>query len=298
MNAVINFPATQVATLSSSSVLVELNLSYWSGKKTDRKTAQEVEADKGATTKALNTQKILLGDCKEHTAIVKHLAQVRTWSNSVTLPWSDSGPRLLPAARMFAYKSALSSHEQVFDDLVNEFLGAYRNAIQAAQFSMGSLFNADDYPDVQAIENKFAFRYTFTPVPEAGDFRVSIGQQGLAELREQYEAQYKCRLEDAMKENWSRLHIALTTMSNQLRVEGKDGATSTGKLYGSTLDGALELCDLLEDFNLTGDPDLDKARRDLKMTLQGVDLKELKDDAGARLAVKAELDDILNKFNW
>ena len=198
MNAVLKMP--QVATLSSSAVLVELNLSYWTGKKTDRKTAKEVEADKGATTKALNTQKILLGDCKEHTAIVKYLAQVRTWSNSVTLPWSDSGPRMLPAARIFDYKHILQQHEDTFNGLVQEFLDAYRNAIQAAQFSMGTLFDASDYPDVAEIAGKFAFSYTFTPVPEVGDFRVTIGQQGLAELRDQYEAQYTRRLEDAMKE--------------------------------------------------------------------------------------------------
>ena len=298
MNAVINMPVAQVATLSSSSILVELNLSYWSGKKTDRKTSKEVEADKGATTKALNTQKILLGDCKEHTAIVKHLAQVRTWSNGKTLPWSDNGPRLLPALTMFNYKTMLEEHKKIFEVLVAEFLNAYRSAIQAAQFSMGSLFNVDDYPDVSEIAGKFAFNYTFTPVPEAGDFRVSIGNQGLLELQQQYETQYKHRLEDAMKENWSRLNTALTTMSNQLRVKDVDGATSTGKLYESTLDGILELCDLLTEFNLTGDPDLEKARRDLKMTVQGIDLKELKKDDGARLAVKAELDGILSKFNW
>jgi hypothetical protein len=55
---------------------------------------------------------------------------------------------------------------------------------------------------------------------------------------------------------------------------------------------------MLGDFNLTGDAELEKARRDLKMTLQGVDLNELKKDDASRLAVKAELDDILNKFNW
>ena len=296
MNAVLKMP--QVATLSSSAVLVELNLSYWTGKKTDRKTAKEVEADKGATTKALNTQKILLGDCKEHAAVVKYLARVRTWSNSVTLPWSDSGPRMLPAVKIFDYKHTLQQHEDKINELVQEFLDAYRNAIQAAQFSMGTLFDASDYPDVSEIAGKYAFNCTFTPVPEAGDFRVTIGQQGLVELRDQYEAQYTRRLEDAMKENWSRLHSALSTMSNQLRVEGKDGATSTGKLYASTLDGILELCDMLGDFNLTGDPELEKARRDLKMTLQGVDLNELKKDDASRLAVKAELDDILNKFNW
>ena len=55
---------------------------------------------------------------------------------------------------------------------------------------------------------------------------------------------------------------------------------------------------MLEHFNVTNDPALDKMRRDLKMLMQGLDVKDLKKDEAMRSDVRAELSDILNKINW
>jgi len=43
---------------------------------------------------------------------------------------------------------------------------------------------------------------------------------------------------------------------------------------------------------------LEQVRKNLQMTLQGVDLKELKKDTAVRLSVKSEIDDLISKFNF
>ena len=59
-------------------------------------------------------------------------------------------------------------------------------AFQGAEFSIGKdlslypavrngAFEATDYPSQHSIRDKFRFRLDYAPVPDAGDFRISVG---------------------------------------------------------------------------------------------------------------------------
>lgn len=299
MNAsVVSIQQPQVASLSSSAVLVNLTIGVWTAQKKAANVARDAEMRSGATGKALDAKKFLLGDCLEHKELTNYRSMVRGWYLAHTLPWDDSGLRLLPASYMFEFNQTIADFERGFYDRRDTLLNAYSYAIQAAQFSMGSLFSHDDYPDPEVLKDKFYFRLAHTPVPEVGDFRVDIGVSGMQEAMLGFKAQADRIVQDVARTNWERLHDVLSTMSNQLRVKGAGGAETTGKLYDSTLESLLQLCDMLTDFNLTNDPELEKIRRDLKMTMQGVNLDELKKDDRARLSVKAEVDDILSKISF
>jgi hypothetical protein len=49
--------------------------------------------------------------------------------------------------------------------------------------------------------------------------------------------------------------------------------------------------------NLTGDPEIEQMKRELRNTVQYVDVKEIRKDTGAREQVKKELDHLLEKFS-
>lgn len=281
-----------VASISSAAVLTSLNISVWTGRKLDKQVSAEIDADKHTRVRAGNYHKNLMAGVSELEDIGKFAADTRNWFTYRTLPWGNEGTKIIPTASLFDFKAELAQREQAFWELVDRFCGVYYTAIQGAQFKMGALFNADEYPPVETIREKFGFRYVFNPVPEAGDFRVDIGQTGLDELREQFNAAKEEAIAQAMSDMWGRIKEVTERLSRQLRVENE----TKGKLYQSTLDGALELCEMLKTMNLTGDAQMERARRDLFNTLNGVDLKDLKQDDGARLAVKAELDDLLSKF--
>lgn len=281
-----------VASISSSAVLASLNISVWTGRKLDKQVSAEIDADKHTRVRAGNYHKNLMAGVSELEDIGKFAADTRNWFTYRTLPWGNEGTKIIPTAGLFDFKAELADRERTFWELVDRFCGVYYTAIQGAQFKMGALFNADEYPPVETIREKFGFRYVFNPVPEAGDFRVDIGQTGLDELREQFTAAQTDAVAQAMKDMWGRIKEVTERLSRQLRVEQSE----KGKLYQSTLDGALELCEMLKTMNLTGDAQMEQARRDLFNTLNGVELKDLKQDDGARLAVKAELDDLLSKF--
>lgn len=275
--------------IQNSSMLVDLNISVWTGRKMDKKVAEEIDASKNTQTKAGNYSKRLMANTKKLEAINNLVADIRGWHYARTLPWSDGGSRLLPMQGFFDYKPAIAEHERKFWDMVNDFLADYPTLVTAAAFQLGDLFNPVDYPDVDALRKKFSFRYVFLPVPEAGDFRIDVNEESRKELEEQYTKFYDTKLADAMKGIWDRLHECLTHMSDKLGGENK-------RLHASMVDNAVELCGMLSHLNVTRDPKLEEARQHLERTMMGVSIDELRKHEDARKDLKSKVDDILSMF--
>jgi hypothetical protein len=132
-------------------------------------------------------------------------------------------------------------------------------------------------------------------VPESGDFRINCEARVKADLQEQYDKMFNDQLTEAMRDPWDRLHGMLIRMSERLT----DSEGGERKIFrDSLLENAVELCDLLTRLNVTKDPELEKARRMLEQAVTTTDIKDLRDDEGARLELKTNVQDIINKFNW
>jgi hypothetical protein len=79
----------------------------------------------------------------------------------------------------------------------------------------------------------------------------------------------------------------------------KDADGDTKKRYhDSFISNPLELCTLLTKLNITNDPKLEEARRQLEVTMLGANLDTLKEDSTARSELKSKVDAIINKFEW
>ena len=78
-------------------------------------------------------------------------------------------------------------------------------------------------------------------------------------------------------------------------VEGDDAKK---RYYDSLVENPLELCGLLTKLNITNDPKLEEARRQVELTMLGVTMEGIKEDKHYRADVKAKVDDILKKFEW
>ena len=76
------------------------------------------------------------------------------------------------------------------------------------------------------------------------------------------------------------------------------GGTYANFNYGSLVSNPLELCALLTKLNITNDPKLEEARKQLELTMLGADLESIKEDKHYRADVKSKVDSILGKFNW
>jgi hypothetical protein len=281
--------------IATSAMLVELSISCWTARKLDKRVSQEVDADKGAKARAGNYQKNLLAGTHKLDNIVKFAANVRAWHLANTLPWSDNGLRLLPMDNFLRYKERLGEYEEEYNLLVKSFLDEYPTLVDAAAFQLGDLFDRTEYPEVNAIAHKFRFQYVFSPVPTAGDFRIDINEQAKAELTDNFNRNFDSRIKGAMKEAWTRLHECLTHVSERL----EDVGDNERKVFRDSLVGnAQELIDMLKVLNVTKDPDLERARQQLAQTFTGLEVKDLRESAEIRKDVRAQVNDILNKFNW
>jgi hypothetical protein len=290
--------------IQNAAVLVDLNIRAWTGRKLDKKVSGEIDAAKGTKTKAGNYNKHLLAGTDKLEEVQKIVSAVRTWHYEQTLPWSDSGSRLLPMQNFFDYKQTLGLFEQRFNEAVKELLVEYPKLVSAAAFQLGALFNRTDYPEVEQLDGKFGFSYVFMPVPTAGDFRIATTDKALKELQEQADSHVNKRVADAMEDVWSRLHDCLTHMSDKLtdlaqpRVL-KDGTeVYTQTFRDSLVNNAVELCSLLTKLNVTNDTKLEQARHKLEQAITGVTAEGLRADDGVREQVKAEVDAILKAFEF
>ena len=293
-------------SIGSSAMLVELNISTWTARKLDKKVSAEVDVAKGAKTSAVNVNKNLLAGTGFLDTITKYAANARAWHLSQTLPWSDNGQRLLPVSNFISYKEQLGKLNENFDALVGKFIEAYPNLVSAAAFQLGDLFNRDEYPEADAIARKFKFNYNFFPVPQAGDFRVDIGEEARKEIEASCNSLSNSRIESAMKDAWSRLHEHLLRMSERLEcdevedeVDGRWERVTKPRVFRDTLvENAVELVDMLKHFNITQDASMEQARLALHDAIHGYEASDLRENFVAREAVKRKVDDILGKFNF
>lgn len=284
--------------IETSAMLVELSISCWTARKLDKRVSQEVDTTNGARARAGNYNKNLMAGTQKLDNIVKFAANARAWHNANTLPWSDNGLRLLPVENFLRYKERLGELEQEYSALVQDFLTSYPNLVDAAAFQLGNLFDRSEYPDVEDVQGKFRFRYVFSPVPTAGDWRVNIGNQARAELEEQCNTAINERVQAAMKEAWSRMHECLSHVSERLEDNGSGPDAKRKVFRDSLVENAQELVEMLKVLNVTKDPELERARMLMAQTFTGLEAEDLRDSDAARRGVKAEVDAILSKFNF
>lgn len=284
-------------SITSSAVIVEMNISVWTANKLDRSATDKVVSDNAAVSNAAQVRKNLMAGTSMRKDIADFAASCRLWHNARTLPWADKGARLLPTSMFMEYKQEANTRRTQFEQMVNNFVQAYPALVQTSQNYLGGLFNPDDYPDVAEVRDKFGFRMVFSPVPESNDFRLKVAEQDLQELRSQYEESFATRLADAMREPWERLHKLLTGMSAKLTDSETD--TEVKKRYHDTLiTNAQDMCAMLTHLNVTNDPKLEQARRDLELTMLGADIDEVRESPLARKNIKDKLDAILNQYEW
>ena len=283
--------------ITSSAVQVELNISVWTANKLDRNVTDTVLNSNGASKGSGKFTKNLMAGTHHRKEIADFAAACRMWHNTQTLPWADRGPRILPMSLFLDYKQEANTRKQEFEAMVDNFMSQYEHLKQVARASLGTLDNEDDYPSAEEVRSKFGFRLVISPIPESKDFRLDIPQQDLEEAMENYEQDFNTRIADAMREPWNKLHKMLTGMSERL-TEINGPAQEKKRWHEAFITNAQNLCSMLTHLNITGDPDLETARKQLELTMLGADIDDIKYNPQARETMKTKVDSILEQFNW
>lgn len=295
-NAVREFPnmdSPVVPSIASSAMLCELSISTWTGRKKDKRASEEVTTSNNASAGVANVSKKLLADCAELVAIQKLTANIRNMHYNMTMPWSDTGLRLLPTAQYFKYHEVMTAMQNEYDSLVDTFLRDYDNEIINAQLKLGDLFDPFEYPTVDSLRHKFGFRLSYIPLPDAGDFRIDVGNEATDQIRTEYQSYYSRQLENAMNDVWQRAYDALSRMSERLDYQDNESK----KIFRDTLvSNVTDMVELLHVCNVTGDSQMSALANQLDETLRGVTPDALREDAYLRAETKRTVDQVIKSL--
>jgi hypothetical protein len=284
--------------IDTCAMLVEFNASVWTARKLDKSTTDEVTSNKNAAKDAARVNKHLLAGRTELEVIQQAVGRARQYVYDNTSPWSDSGLRLLPNTRFIKFAERMNEFDEEIAALVKAFIIIYPSLITAQAMALGDMFRRDDFPTPNDLVTKFSFRVNYMPVPTAGDFRVDVGNKAQEELKAKLESLTQERIDYAMADVRARLGERLKRISDRLTTDYVQGEAKTRRFHDTLVDGALEMCDLAKSLNITNDPALETARRELEQLLVGVTPSELRKDETIRQDVKKNVDAILDKFNF
>jgi hypothetical protein len=207
----------------------------------------------------------------------------------------DSGIRLLPMKNYLNYVGTANGMLSEIEDLKRHFVTVYPNLKSQMAFSLGDLFDPNDYPSQSEVDRKFYFNINYYPLPTSGDFRVDVGNEMRQELVDQYEKHFQTKMQEAMKDVWDRLHTTLKHLSERLEVSS-DGEKKVFR--DSLIENAREMCSVLSALNVTDDPKLEQARKELEQAIFGVTAKDLRDSELVRHDVHTRVNEIINKFSF
>lgn len=276
----------QARSLHERAMLVRSTISRWYGSGADEEVVAELRAAKGATgdvgtfTKKYMTRDRLL-------SINRVTADARRYHKSMTLPWGDSGSRLLDVRSFFEYKRKMSAFERDFYIAVEKFLVDYPKAIQEQRERLGDLWRESDYPSVEAMRHRFRFSVLVEPLATSDDFRVALSKDESEELRREYEQEVRVRMKQAVQDVFERVGEAVQELQEKL-------ADSNASIRRTSFDALRRLVASLPQLNsIVQDPKIAEFGNQIAKELLSVDAGSVKEDVAVRSETKRKADNIL-----
>src|SRR5262245_50538212 len=201
--------------LSRKALLASVTISQWTERKLDRQITDQVNRSHNATKDAGRYNKLLI-EAERLEKITKLVSSARQLHYSMTRPWADEGPRILPNALYSKFTDAFRQIKRDFNDAADEFCRGYPSFVEERKKALNGMFRAEDYPSASEIRNKFRCEVTMLPFPDAADFRCDLDDDTVADLKAEIAEMSDRVLNDAMKHTASQIIELVGHMASKL----------------------------------------------------------------------------------
>src|SRR4029077_20876349 len=239
-------------SLSSRAMLCSVSISMWSARKHDPDASEEIAVRHGAQADAGRYHKVLLP--KEALAeIHKIVSEARQEHYFMTLPWDDNGYRVLPAAAYMDHTGRRRQLSSRCTPAVEALAQQFGQLGEEAKARLGGLFRSEDYPASDELPSKFSFETKVMPLPDAGDFRVALGDEEKERIKRQITAAVEASLQVASRELWQRLYEAVSHLAERLTAYKVTGVGVEHPFRDTVVTNLVRLVDVLPKLNVTGD---------------------------------------------
>lgn len=273
--------------LQEKALLVNLSVSLWDAKKLDKNVTREIENTHNANDAGNFSKKLIE---KNSVDTYKKLAnEARMLVYNSTLPWDNTGNRLLSVKEYQALNDKLAEIKEKFNQAVNDFINNYPNLINNAKYRLNSLFNPSDYPSIQELKRKFNFEMNFYPLLDINDIRININQAEQDKIKAQIEENYKNQFEQAIADLWDNLHKTVKHLAETMQDKDK-------QFKASTLENVENLVSFLDKYNFNNDTRLDEIKNLINKNLIGFDAETIRQDETEREKLANNAKNVLNKI--
>ena len=289
-----------LTSLATSAVLVSWHNGVWTGTVTDKKTRDEIAANKGADAESLDFAKKLLKGMPQHKALMTYRQTISNGMKLFTYPWMGDTD-ILPMPRYAKFMEWWDARVEEHKGLYQAFRDVYPMYVAgAAARHTGSLHNLDDFPRVEELDGKFFMKLQISPVP-ANDFRVQVSQDLANDLHEHYKRQTEVIVKSVTDQQVGQLLPVLESLHKSCgytvttKADGSQRVTRN-KLVETTFHKALDMIDTFKTFNPTQSPELEEVRVLFEQALSGVTVEALRESDSVRARVQSDVEGVLNKF--
>jgi len=275
--------------LVERAILVDLDISNWSGTKRDPRLSRDIVKQKKAERGAGYwwTRIVPASSLRPvHSACTN----ARKIHAELTLPWNDMGARLLPSKMFFQYMEKMQKAKDRFTTAVANFIDEYPSLLEAAEQYLGELFDPNMLPSVEEVKHKFTWNIRTYPIPTAGDFRVDLSNEVVEAIQKSIEDRVKASYNAAMEALWQRVYDIVHHVAERL-------SNPDNQFRKSLITNAKELCDLLPKLNVANDVYLEKMRRQIEIQIANKKAEELRNNPIERKNTANAANDILNKVD-
>lgn len=256
-------------------LLADLRVSQWTARKTDKRAAQDVADMNNVEARAGGTYYKSLVACEELDNIKTLVNKARAYHYTLTLPWLDTGARVLPATLFTEYIAQMNDFGTQFTELVDDFVQKYPFFRSEAKRMLGNLFNDEEYPRTDELYARFSFKVNYYPMPVGSDIRCHLGDEELEKrVRAEVDANTKAAINTTVIDVVERIRDVL---ESYLRATCKD--TGITKAF---MANAKSLVSVLPALNITNDNRITALYETLKNELTRYSVDEIKTDAETR----------------
>lgn len=252
----------------------------------NRRKVRSSQIDTDADREWISVSKRLV-ESEELKAITAYDRAFNEWIKSRTVPsLLRSGVWLVPIESLEAVDNRVEEYREGRKALVEVFVGTYERHVDEARQSLGSLFDAGDYPSAEEVADTFHVRphyLEFGPPRALSRMRAGIAQREAQRMQAHWDNAI-----ESCKGLLRQTMLALLEHATERLTPGKDGKAKRFKR--ATLDNLMDFVDTFSERNIADDEGLSAVVERVRSLADGVTADQLRSDDSLRDSVRAGLD--------
>ncbi len=272
--------------LAKTAMLVSANVVNGGllGERKDDKASALIEDTYNVAERRTKASKFLID--RKHKSVKQVVAasqRVREVVYKYTMPWGDDKTRLLPIKLIDTFKVKIGTALAELEEARENYLTHYPSLVSDSERDLAGLFDRSQYPTVEKARLLFKSKVTYWPIPDSAHFIAEIAEEAANDAREMIKREIEDRLIEASYDMVRRAKEVVSIYVDKLEnykpaqpvkdeygkkkrnrkgVVEKEASNGTA-FRDSLVENVKETARLIENMNLTGNPEITKVVKDL-----------------------------------